>query len=108
MKQYTKNLTFKSFMTLFALAIVQTSLWAQENSGGAASESSSGSTTTTKISSTTGTGEWYASPWVWVIGASLFILLLVALLRGKSSSSGDTVASRTDRVTVTKSTDTNV
>ncbi len=25
---------------------------------------------------------WYASPWVWVVGAAIFILLLVALLRG--------------------------
>jgi hypothetical protein len=25
---------------------------------------------------------WYAQPWVWVIGAAVFILLLVALLRG--------------------------
>lgn len=29
-----------------------------------------------------GGGDWYTSPWVWVIGAALFILLLVALLRG--------------------------
>ena len=25
---------------------------------------------------------WYASPWVWVVGAAVFILLLVALMRG--------------------------
>ena len=25
---------------------------------------------------------WYAAPWVWVVGAAIFILLLVALLRG--------------------------
>lgn len=27
-------------------------------------------------------GAWYASPWVWIVGAAVFILLLVALLRG--------------------------
>ena len=27
-------------------------------------------------------GNWYASPWVWVVGAAVFILLLVALSRG--------------------------
>ena len=27
-------------------------------------------------------GNWYAHPWVWVVGAAVFILLLVALLRG--------------------------
>ena len=25
---------------------------------------------------------WYQQPWAWVIGAAIFILLLVALLRG--------------------------
>ena len=25
---------------------------------------------------------WYTAPWVWVVGAAVFILLLVALLRG--------------------------
>jgi len=28
---------------------------------------------------------WYTQPWVWVIGAAVFILLLVALLRGNRS-----------------------
>jgi len=26
--------------------------------------------------------EWYTSPWVWIVGAAVFILLLVALTRG--------------------------
>ncbi len=30
-------------------------------------------------------GGWYTQPWVWIVGAALFILLLVALLRGNSS-----------------------
>lgn len=31
---------------------------------------------------TNGGSTWYASPWVWVVGAAVFILLLVALTRG--------------------------
>ena len=31
---------------------------------------------------TNGNGNWYTSPWVWVVGAAVFILLLVALTRG--------------------------
>jgi len=27
---------------------------------------------------------WYATPWVWVVGAAVFILLLVALSRSNS------------------------
>lgn len=33
-----------------------------------------------------GGGNFWASPWVWVIGGAVFILLLVALLRGGSKS----------------------
>ncbi len=29
-----------------------------------------------------GDANWYASPWVWIVGAAVFILLLVALTRG--------------------------
>lgn len=32
-----------------------------------------------------GGSNWYASPWVWIVGAAVFILLLVALLRGNNS-----------------------
>ncbi len=28
-----------------------------------------------------GGGNWYTAPWVWIVGAALFILLLVALTR---------------------------
>jgi hypothetical protein len=28
-------------------------------------------------------GGFFASPWVWVVGGAIFILLLVALLRGR-------------------------
>ena len=28
-------------------------------------------------------GNWYGQPWVWVVGIAVFILLLVALLRGR-------------------------
>jgi uncharacterized membrane protein YdcZ (DUF606 family) len=33
-----------------------------------------------------GESNWYASPWVWIVGAAVFILLLVALLRGRNSN----------------------
>jgi hypothetical protein len=41
-----------------------------------------------------GTANWYASPWVWIVGAAVFILLLVALTSGRSK--------RGDSVTYTK------
>ena len=38
------------------------------------------------VTKSTTTTHWYTSPWVWVIGAAVFILILVALLRGNSRS----------------------
>lgn len=34
------------------------------------------------INKNSGGGNWYSSPWVWVVAAAVFILLLVALTRG--------------------------
>jgi hypothetical protein len=56
---------------------------AQEESGGA-----SVNVSTTKTSSSSSEG-WYASPWVWVVGAAVFILLLVALLNNRGSRARD-------------------
>jgi len=105
MKQLTKGLTFKSLLTLLMIALIQTAVWAQEEgsgSGSSTSGSSSTTTTTKSLSVSSEASDWYTSPLVWVIGAAVFILLIVALMRG--GSRGDaTTASRTDKVTVTKS-----
>jgi len=34
-----------------------------------------------------GGGQWYANPWAWIIGAAVFILLLVAVVRGGGRTS---------------------
>jgi hypothetical protein len=31
-------------------------------------------------------GQWYMQPWAWIVGIAVFILLLVALLRGRKSN----------------------
>jgi len=33
-----------------------------------------------------GGNQWYANPWAWIIGAAIFILLLVAIVRGGRTS----------------------
>ena len=82
MKQLSFNL--RSFFLFAVLCFFQTVVMAQDSSSTTTTTSSS-----TKISIDEG-GEWYTSPWVWVAGAAVFILLLVALLRG----SGDKVDRR--------------
>jgi hypothetical protein len=86
-----KNLVvLKPFIILLVFNFIQLVLQAQDST-------SSSSSTTTSVS-TTQTTDWYTSPWVWVIGAAIFILLLVALLRGNSSRT----AGSSDKVTVSK------
>ena len=44
-----------------------------------------------------GGGNWYASPWVWIVGAAVFILLLVALTSGSRDRSDRVVIKKTVR-----------
>jgi len=74
-------------MMVFLLSIMQLSLWAQDSTG-------SSSSVTVHKETTTTTTNWYTQPWVWIVGGAVFILILIALLRGNSSSS-DREVSRT-------------
>jgi protein-S-isoprenylcysteine O-methyltransferase Ste14 len=98
MKQLQTWNIFKNFLALFVLCFVQTIVLSQDTS-------SSSSSSTKTVTTTTTTENWYAQPWVWVVGGAILILLLVALLRGGSSRSTNE-ATRTDKVTVTRSTKT--
>ena len=53
-------------------AFITALTFAQESGGGGGLE----------VNVNTKNDAWYASPWVWVVGAAVFILLLVALTRG--------------------------
>lgn len=109
MKQTNLLFTMKSFFLMLFFSLFSLAVWAQEEqgSGGAGGSSGGESTTTTtttkktsiNISSNDGAGDtWYTSPWVWIVGAAVFILLLVALL---SNRGRDTVTT-SDRVKVTR------
>ena len=80
----------KHYITLLVFTFIQTVLFAQTET----TEQSSSSTKVT-ISEETGS-EWYTNPIVWVVGAAVFILLLVALLR---SGGRDRTVTHTDRKT---------
>lgn len=92
------TVTLKMMVTLLIFNFIQLALWAQD---------STSSTSTTSTSSETKINingdeavNWYTNPLVWIIGAAVFILLLVALLRGGGRDRTDTV--RSDKTTVTK------
>lgn len=74
-----KTLTVRKKMVLFVIALLNSIVtFAQE---GAAKVD----VNVTKTSSET----WYTNPILWVVGIGVFILLLVALLRGGSSRRSD-------------------
>jgi hypothetical protein len=89
MKQPVQLLTWKPFLITVFLSLLTLVIWAQ-NEEGSGAEANTTTTTTSKTTVTVSTeeaGTWYTSPWVWIIGAAVFILLLVALLsnRGKDT-----------------------
>ena len=73
MKQISVRWGYKIFLAIF-FTCMQVVLWAQDQ------------TVTTKTTEST-TTQWYSSPWVWVAGGAVFIIILVALMRGNSSTS---------------------
>lgn len=62
---------FSKFMAIIALCFIQTIAWAQDGGLDVDVDLDRG-------------GDWYANPIVWIIAGAVFILLLVALLRGGS------------------------
>lgn len=64
--------TSKKYLALVVLFFSQSILWAQEkNVDVSLNVEEEGSTT------------WYTQPWMWIVGAAIFILILAAILRGK-------------------------
>jgi uncharacterized membrane protein len=86
-----------SITAMILLTLVNVYAFAQENTGGSGSGtgSSSSSNTVTTETTTTSTTEWYAQPWVWIVGGAVFIIILIALLRGNSSSDRSEVSRST-------------
>lgn len=71
MKQLKKaGSAIKGFVAFLTLFFVQSIAWAQEKG------------VDVDIDVNKGGEQWYARPWVWIVGGAIFLLLLVALLRG--------------------------
>jgi hypothetical protein len=68
-QSYLARRIFQPFMLFFSAMMVAVGSFAQDKQ------------VDVNINSNKGGGFW-GSPWVWVIGAAVFILLLVAILRG--------------------------
>lgn len=91
-----KNVNVKSLVPIVILALMQLGAYAQDSSGNSASSSEVSSTTRT-----TTTENYWAQPWVWVVGVGVLIVIIVALLRSNSGND----STRSSKVVVTKTTD---
>ena len=97
MKNLINLRLLKQTVMLCVLSVTNALVWAQD--------STTTATTTTNTTATTETHMWYTEPWVWVVGGAVLILLIIALVRGSNNNSSSSTASRTDKVTVTKTTE---
>jgi hypothetical protein len=85
MKTLVKGMNLKMLITFIVFNLFQLALIAQEETTTTSS--------TKKVDIEVNNNEnWYAAPWVWIVGAAIFILLLVALIGGGRSRSGDRVS----------------
>ena len=67
------SVAFKNFVAILMLCMLQTIAFAQDKK------------VDVNISTDKGGGDWYAQPWVWIVGGAVFLLLLVALMRNNSN-----------------------
>ena len=74
--------SWKTFLAFVIISLVQLPVFAQDNQG-----SGDGSKSTTITTETTSTTTWYTQPWVWIVGAIVLLILVVALVRGNSGTS---------------------
>jgi hypothetical protein len=84
----TKIETWKYQFMLFMFLMFNTVVAVAQDGGGAGSAGDDASVTvskTTTSTSSTTMDNWYTQPWVWIVGGLVFILLLVALVRGGGS-----------------------
>jgi hypothetical protein len=63
--------TFKKSLALVTLLFFQSIIWAQDK------------TVDVNLNVNKGENDWYAQPWLLVVGGAVFIIIIVALLRGK-------------------------
>ncbi len=73
MKVYQLKKDIIKLALALCLSLFVTVVWAQD------------STANVNIKITKESTTWYAQPWVWILGGAVFLLLLVALLRGSGN-----------------------
>jgi len=74
MKQLATIITnFKKSLLAIVILFSQSLIWAQEKS------------VDVNLNVDKGGSDWYAEPWLLIVGGAVFIIIIVALMRGNSS-----------------------
>jgi len=74
MKQLATIITnFKESLLAIVILFSQSLIWAQEKS------------VDVNLNVDKGGSDWYAEPWLLIVGGAVFIIIIVALMRGNSS-----------------------
>ena len=78
-------------LLVFFLMFNTMAVMAQDGGGTGTTDDAGASVTVSKTTTSTSTTmqDWYTQPWVWIVGGLVFVLLLVALVRGGGSSRTD-------------------
>jgi hypothetical protein len=84
MEQKLKTL-FAKLSLFFVFVIANLNLIAQDGGTG------SGTTTTTTMHSESSSSQFHVEPWMWIVGGVVLLVLLVALIGGRSSVKETTV-----------------
>lgn len=74
--------SLRQCLTFIALFFFHTLAWAQDKKYELDVDVSSGKGPAPSVA-------WYASPWAWVIGGAVFIIILVAILSSNNRSKGN-------------------
>jgi Ca2+/H+ antiporter len=84
MKQFIKKNSAKFYLTMLAFFSTIIFALAQDSSASTSSTTTQTETTTTHI-----------QPWMWIVGAAVFLIILIALLRGGKNRDSVTVSKTT-------------
>jgi hypothetical protein len=98
MKNIIINVRYKLPILFFSF-LISIYTYAQDSSNTTVSHSSASQSSSSSTTIPENTAMWYSSPWVWVVGALLLIVILLTIFRGGSGSKSEvshTVKSTTE------------
>jgi hypothetical protein len=88
MKQPVAFFQWRPFLVMLFLSLVSLAIWGQEEGNETSIPTSTANTPNVSATDTA----WYTSPWVWVIGVAVIILLLVALLSSQGTADKERIS----------------